>query len=125
MNQLHHNHLPKNNINPTTMPIICILGGPGAGKGTICTALSKKYTLHHLSIGDLLREEEQNPESPYAELIKYNLAHGLLGPMEITTRIIRDAMIRITKEDNFVTGFLIDGEYASRIMGIKSVINGD
>ena len=32
-------------------------GGPGAGKGTQCELLTRKYDYAHLSTGDLLRAE--------------------------------------------------------------------
>ena len=39
---------------------IVIFGPPGAGKGTQSKYLSKKYNLHQLSTGDLLRKEISN-----------------------------------------------------------------
>jgi adenylate kinase family enzyme len=35
--------------------VIFILGGPGSGKGTQSQLIQKKYQLHHMSAGDLLR----------------------------------------------------------------------
>lgn len=36
---------------------IYILGGPGVGKGSLCTPLPKQFTnVYHLSVGDYLRE---------------------------------------------------------------------
>ena len=37
--------------------IYFILGGPGAGKGTMCERVIKEYGFAHLSTGDLLRDE--------------------------------------------------------------------
>ncbi|KAI9034897.1 P-loop containing nucleoside triphosphate hydrolase protein [Aspergillus affinis] len=36
---------------------ILIIGAPGAGKGSLCSKLATQYGFHHLSIGDLLREQ--------------------------------------------------------------------
>jgi len=36
---------------------IIICGAPGCGKGTQSDLIVEKYTLKHLSTGDLLREE--------------------------------------------------------------------
>lgn len=36
---------------------LCILGGPGSGKGTQCERIVAKYGYTHLSSGDLLRAE--------------------------------------------------------------------
>ena len=45
-----------NNIDPK-FNVYFVLGGPGAGKGTICSMLAIKYGHVHLSVGDLLRAE--------------------------------------------------------------------
>ena len=37
--------------------VVFVLGAPGAGKGTQCSRLSRKYGYTHLSAGDLLRAE--------------------------------------------------------------------
>lgn len=37
--------------------VVFFLGGPGSGKGTQSALINKKYGFHHLSAGDLLREE--------------------------------------------------------------------
>ena len=36
---------------------IAVAGGPGSGKGTVCSSLVKEHGFVHLSAGDLLREE--------------------------------------------------------------------
>jgi UMP-CMP kinase len=48
----------------TIPPFIYILGAPGAGKGTLCPLLAKHFTnIHHLSIGDLLRDLQANDQN--------------------------------------------------------------
>lgn len=37
--------------------VICLIGGPGSGKGTLSKKICEKYGIEHLSTGDLLREE--------------------------------------------------------------------
>jgi UMP-CMP kinase len=41
--------------------VVFVLGGPGAGKGTQCERIVKKFGFKHLSAGDLLREERFVP----------------------------------------------------------------
>jgi cytidylate kinase len=37
--------------------VIFVIGGPGAGKGTMCARLARECNYKHLSAGDLLRIE--------------------------------------------------------------------
>ena len=43
------------------LPIILVLGPPGSGKGTLCKRLAADFKLHHISVGDRLREQAQAP----------------------------------------------------------------
>jgi UMP-CMP kinase len=89
--------------------ILYVLGGPGAGKGTLCTKLAQKYRLRHFSVGDVLRAERDNPESKFAAIIAHNMQQGTVGPMEITVELLKRAMERSAREDA-VDAILIDGE---------------
>merc|ERR1712156_1009777 len=44
-------------IRAKDLPVVCVLGGPGSGKGSQCEILSYKRNMKHLSSGDLLRHE--------------------------------------------------------------------
>lgn len=89
--------------------IIFVLGGPGAGKGTQCKNLTAVYPLHHLSIGDIMRAETENPLSPYAELIRANILEGKIGPPEMAVGLLKARIEKISEEG--VSGFLIDGKF--------------
>lgn len=56
---------------------IVLLGGPGAGKGTLAKQLSKKLGLAHLSTGDMLRREVAN-KTELGLSIQEKLASGAL-----------------------------------------------
>lgn len=86
--------------------ILFVLGGPGAGKGTVCTNIVKKYGYVHLSAGDLLREERQKPGSEYGEIIEGHIVNGTIVPVEITCNLLDRA---IQTSDNEHRKFLIDG----------------
>ncbi|XP_032680812.1 UMP-CMP kinase isoform X2 [Odontomachus brunneus] len=86
--------------------VVFILGGPGAGKGTLCRYIVERYGYVHLSAGDLLREERAKPGSQYGELIETHIRNGTIVPVEITCSLLDRAM-RIS--DNPHNRFLIDG----------------
>jgi len=48
--------------------MICVNGGPGAGKGTQCERLVEAYGFNHMSTGDLLRKEVTNGGALAAEI---------------------------------------------------------
>ena len=57
--------------------VVFVLGGPGAGKGTQCASIVRKYGWVHLSAGDLLRAERESG-SENAEMInRYQTFHKL------------------------------------------------
>ena len=68
-----------------------VLGGPGAGKGTVCRRLMATGQYCHLSAGDLLRQERQTG-SEVANLIESCIVEGTIVPAYVTVRLIRTAM---------------------------------
>jgi UMP-CMP kinase len=92
--------------------VIFVLGGPGAGKGTQCANLVRDYGFSHLSAGDLLRAEQNRPNSEFGQLIKDYIKDGKIVPMEVTVQLLENAMTEDmgNKEKDSKTGkFLIDG----------------
>lgn len=86
--------------------VVFVLGGPGAGKGTLCRYIVERYDYVHLSAGDLLREERTKPGSKYGELIETHIRNGTIVPVEITCSLIDRAM---QTSENPYHRFLIDG----------------
>ena len=80
-----------------------VLGAPASGKSTQCSKLVEEFGCVHLSAGDLLRKERESG-SEVAELIEGYITQGAIVPVELTLRLIRQAMIE-TKASRF----LIDG----------------
>ena len=87
--------------------VVFVLGGPGAGKGTMCELAESQLGWTHLSTGELLRAEQETA-SPVAKAIKDLLAGGNLVPDEIVVPLIRDAMERLTRTTG-KNNFLLDG----------------
>lgn len=95
-------------FNPEEVTVVYILGGPGSGKGTQSTHLVEHYGFTHLSAGDLLREEQDREGSEYGELIKSYIKDGLIVPMEVTVKLLENAM-RAKLDSSGKGRFLIDG----------------
>jgi adenylate kinase len=83
---------------------IVLFGKPGAGKGTQAEFLKDKYSLTHLSTGDIFRFNIQN-NTDLGKLAKSYMDNGDLVPDEVTIKMLQD-----TVEKNPDTkGFLFDG----------------
>lgn len=87
--------------------VVFVLGGPGAGKGTMCELAESQLGWTHLSVGDLLRLEREKG-GPMAEKIEKIMNAGELVPTETSVTLLRNAMQYLTR----TTGnrnFLVDG----------------
>lgn len=107
----HSPETPKNTPAETSVEgavIISMLGGPGSGKGTLCQLLSQTFNLVHISIGDVLREEVNRPNSPYAAIIRDNIANGRLGPKKMPPTILAEHLSRSVAQG--ARAFILDGE---------------
>ena len=87
--------------------VVFVLGGPGAGKGTMCTLASEQLGWSHLSAGDLLRAERASGGAN-ADLINEYIKEGKIVPVDITVNLIKTAMSIIARETGNIN-FLIDG----------------
>ena len=92
---------------PDDATIIFVLGGPGSGKGTQSEFLVRDYGFTHLSAGDLLRAEQDRPGSEFRDMIKEKLKAGQIIPMEVTVKLLENAIKKTVEENNHK--FLIDG----------------
>ncbi len=87
--------------------VVFVLGGPGAGKGTMCELAKLQLGWTHISTGELLREQQTNG-SPHAAAIEALLADGKLAPDELIVTLLQEAMERITRTTGKAS-FLLDG----------------
>lgn len=97
-----------NNIIMAKPKVVFVLGGPGAGKGTQCQNIVEHFGYIHLSAGDLLREERQNPDSKVGQEIDTHIREGSIVPVEITCGLLEKAMQQ-NIEKRGKEHFLIDG----------------
>lgn len=83
---------------------IILLGPPGAGKGTQAKSISNKYSIPHISTGDIFRFHISNG-TPLGIKAKEYIDKGHLVPDELTIDLIKDRL----KQDDCKNGFLLDG----------------
>jgi UMP-CMP kinase len=83
--------------------VVFVLGGPGSGKGTVCSQIQKEFDYVHLSAGDLLRVEKEG-SGETSEMINKILLDGGIVPAEITVGLLGKAM-----QSSGSKKFLIDG----------------
>ena len=83
---------------------LILFGPPGSGKGTQSEKLISKYSLKHLSTGDLLRSEIAE-KTPLGLEAKSLMDKGQLVPDEVVIGMISSALDANTE----AKGFLFDG----------------
>ena len=84
---------------------IIICGAPGCGKGTQSDLIVEKYTLKHLSTGDLLREEISKKSKLGIEAESF-ISKGNLVPDKMIFDILSKAIEEQTKNSK---GIILDG----------------
>ncbi len=83
---------------------IIMLGAPGAGKGTQAKMIADKYSIPHISTGDIFRANIKNGTALGMEAKSY-MDQGKLVPDELTVKILLD---RVANED-CKNGYVLDG----------------
>ncbi|MCR4929363.1 MAG: adenylate kinase [Lachnospiraceae bacterium] len=83
---------------------IVMLGAPGAGKGTQAKMIADKYTIPHISTGDIFRANIKEG-TPLGLEAKSYMDQGKLVPDELTVKILLD---RVAKDD-CKNGYVLDG----------------
>lgn len=87
------------------MPVIVLLGAPGAGKGTQAERLVERYGVVHISTGDMLRAAVA-AGTDLGRLAKQYMDEGALVPDEVIIGIVRE---RLAAADIQERGVLLDG----------------
>ncbi len=83
---------------------IVLLGPPGAGKGTQAKVLSNRYSIPHISTGDILRVAVKEG-SAVGNKAKGYMDKGELVPDEVVNQIVVEALLKPGAEK----GFILDG----------------
>lgn len=83
---------------------IIMLGAPGAGKGTQAKQIADKYSIPHISTGDIFRANLK-AGTELGKKAKEYMDQGLLVPDELTCDLVMDRIA----QDDCKNGFVLDG----------------
>ena len=83
---------------------LVLLGGPGAGKGTLAQYLVKEFGFAHISTGDLLRAAVKSG-SELGVLAKSYMDAGELVPDQLVIDLVKERL----DADDAKKGFILDG----------------
>ncbi len=83
---------------------IIMLGAPGAGKGTQAKRIADKYSIPHISTGDIFRANIKNG-TELGNKAKSYMDQGLLVPDELVVDLVVDRV----KQDDCENGYVFDG----------------
>ena len=84
---------------------VVLLGPPGSGKGSLAGLLKDKYSMAHISTGDMLREEIKKGSALGLE-IKNLITKGVLVSDELVTKLVEQ---RLASDTDLKKGYLFDG----------------
>ena len=94
---------------------IILFGPPGAGKGTQADKIAKKFNLHKVSTGDMLREEIKN-NTNFSNKIKPIIDKGLL----VSDNIINDLITKVLSDEKLYNRLIFDG-YPRNLEQVKNL----
>lgn len=83
---------------------ILIMGGPGAGKGTMSAKIVETFKINHISTGDIFRSEI-GKQTELGLLAKGYMDQGLLVPDEVTNPMVTSFLGKLDNSN----GYLLDG----------------
>lgn len=107
---------------------VILLGAPGAGKGTQAVRLAEKYSIPHISTGDIFRSNIKE-KTPIGIVAKSYIDKGQLVPDEVTIQIVKERL----EKDDCKNGYLLDGfprtvfqaEALDTFSKVEAVVNVD
>jgi adenylate kinase len=83
---------------------IVVFGAPGSGKGTQSELIIKKYGLHHISTGEILRKEIEN-QTALGLIADEYISQGQLVPDQLIIDMFADILDKTVNSK----GYIFDG----------------
>ena len=83
---------------------VIMLGAPGAGKGTQAIKIAEKYSIPHISTGDIFRANIKNG-TELGKKAKGYIDKGMLVPDELVVDLVVDRL----KQSDCTNGYVLDG----------------
>ena len=83
---------------------LLLIGAPGAGKGTQAERLAERFSITHISSGDLLRQHVKDHTS-IGQMIRSYLDHGELVPDGVVMDMLRKPVVAAAQAG----GYVLDG----------------
>lgn len=83
---------------------VIMLGAPGAGKGTQAIKIAEKYSIPHISTGDIFRANIKNG-TELGKKAKEYMDKGMLVPDELVVDLVVDRL----KQSDCANGYVLDG----------------
>ena len=101
---------------------IILFGPPGAGKGTQTQKIAKKFNLHQVSTGDLLRNEIKN-KSDIGNKIEQIISQGDFVTDDIVNKILKTVIINpLYRNRNIFDGY---PRNITQAESLESMLNTD
>ncbi|KAJ9133024.1 hypothetical protein NKR19_g9193 [Coniochaeta hoffmannii] len=80
---------------PCPHRFILVVGGPGVGKGTQCIKAARKPGIAHVSVGELLRQQENDPQSAFGDFITQSIAAKVPVPSTLAIMLLNRELSRV------------------------------
>ncbi|CAK9806453.1 Adenylate kinase isoenzyme 1 [Anthophora quadrimaculata] len=92
-------------IKESKVPIIFVIGAPGAGKRTLCTKVAQKYGFHDIITSDILRDEVSK-RTQKAVVLARLISQGRLVPPDVLMELI---IVKMLEQLHDGKGFILSG----------------
>ena len=101
---------------------ILLFGPPGSGKGTQSALLVQGMGFHHISTGDIFRENIKSETALGKEAQSY-MNKGKLVPDSLTNKMVKDALSKLDGKNFILDGFPRNTSQAEALDEILSDLN--